>query len=411
MQLFFMLKRLTVIILVLLSTLNLLYGNIAFTEIKQSKQCRITGASGQMGGGISSYLREQYLQAIFLYLEENYLKPDQYLQINFGLYSKYYSNDSINGKLPYSLGYVHTMFNIYSNNGNRINKQKASKTIVLNVYADGFNAKDCLKLLLYGLEHKEEIEALQRGVLVKHVFGGSDSIKTVSQKTIDDILRTDNPFLNGLLKHKVYRRSFPVYPESFGKLDIYFQNDSFYLYETKNISPAYYNLKSYLRKGFNTDTLNTSLFSISEIIDFCSDKNDNYIISTDKRQFYHIRLHDKKVSGPYKLPSLSTKIDKHSSMCDSFISRGDSIILTIQTDFDRSSYSVIFNPNTGEIRIDSSSFCQSIKEIVQHEKQERDKKLFIIQEAETVKQHKYYALILVCLVISLNLFLAFSKKL
>lgn len=406
-----MLKKLVTITIILLSTFNVLYGNAAFTEIRQSKQCMITGASGQMGGGMSSYLREQYIQAIFLYLEENYLTPDQHLQINFGLYSKFYSNDTIKGKLPYSLGYDYTVFNIYSSDGNRINKQKAFKTIILNVSTDSINVRDCLKLLLYGLEHKEEIETEQRGVIVKHIFGGSDSIKTVPQKAIDDILKTDNPFLNELLKHKVYRQSFPIYPKSYGKLDIYTKNDSFFLYETENIKPSYYNLKNYLRKGFITDTLNTSLFSFSEIIDFCSDKNDNYIFSTGNRNFYHIRVHDKKVSGPYMLPSLNTKIDKHSSMCDSFISRGDSAILTIQTDYDHSSYSIIFKPNTGEIRIDSSSFCQSIKEIVQQEKQERDRKLLIIKEAETIKQHKYYALILICFVVALNMFLAFNKKL
>lgn len=404
-----MLKKLGILFLCLLFALRC-SASQDFIEQRQSKQCIVTGASGRIGG-MSSYLRGQYLQAIFLYLEENYLKPDQHLQINFGIYSTYYCNDTINGKLPYSLGYDYTVFNIYSNDGNRITKRRAFKTIILNVSAEGFNARDCLKLLLYGLEHEEEIDALQKNVSVKHVFGGLDSVKTVPQKTIDDILKTDNPFLNELLKHKVYRQSFPIYPESYGKLDIYTQNDSFFLYETENIKPSYYNLKNYLRKDFITDTLNTSLFSFSKIIDLCSDKNDNYIVSTGNRQFYHIRVHDKKVNGPYTLPSLNTKIDKHSSMCDSFISRGDSIILTIRTDYDRSSYSIIFKPNTGELRIDSSSFCQSIKEIVHLEKQERDKKLSIIQEAETVKQHKYYALILVCFVVVLNLFLAFNKKL
>ena len=234
---------------------------------------------------------------------------------------------------------------------------------------------------------------------------------TVSKKTIDNILTIDNPFLNQLLRYKIYRKSLPTYSESYGKLDIYIQNDSFYLYETENIKPTYYNLKNYLRKDIKTDTLNTGLFSFSEIGDFSSDTTDNYIITQNDGKFYHVRLLDRTINGPYQLPSLSTRIDKYSSVNSLFTNRGDSIILTIGTDYDRSSYSIIFKPITGEVRIDSSSFCQSIKEIVHQEKQERDKKQLIIKEAKTLKQHKCYALILVCFVVVLNLFLAFSKKL
>lgn len=406
-----MLKRLVTTTIILLSTFNVLYASMNFTHSHQSRQCKITETSRHVKGGMKLYLRKQYLEAIFLYLEENYLRPDQHLQINFGVYSEYCSSDTINGKLPYTLGYDYSAFDVYSSNGKRVNKEKAYKTIILNVATDSINVKDCLKLLIYGLDHKKEIESQQKTISAKHFFGHNDSIVTVSKKNIDDILTVEIPFLNQLLKHKIYRQSFPTFSENYGELDIYIQNDSFYLYETKNINPAYYNLKNYLKRDFNIDTLNTSLFAFSEMTDFCSDKNDNYIVSTGNRQFYHIRLHDGKVKGPFKLPSLNLKIDRHSSICDSFTNRGDSIILTIGTDYDRSSYSVIFKPNTGEIRIDSSSFCQSIKEIVRQEKQERDKKLLIIKEAETLKQQKYYALILVTFVIVLNLFLAFTKRL
>ncbi|OSZ82459.1 hypothetical protein CAP35_04095 [Chitinophagaceae bacterium IBVUCB1] len=370
----------------------------------------ITEASGQVGGGLGSYLRRQYLQMIFLYLEEKYLKPDQYLQINFGNYSKFYCNDTINGKLPYSLGYGNVVFNIYSSDGNRINKQKAFKTIILNVSTDSINARDCLKLLLYGLEHQKDIEALQRDVFVQHVFGGSDSIKTVPQKNIDDILKTDNPFLNELLKHKVYRQSFPVYPESFGKLDIYIQNDSFYLYETENIKPTYYNLRNYLKKDIKTDTLNTSLFSFSEMTDFVSDKQDNFLLFDNSGRFYHIILHSKKISGPHSLPMLGNEIDKYSKIVDSFTKNGDSIILRIETDYNDGGYNIVFDTKTKKIEVDSTSFGLSIKSILKEIKEENNRAI-LIREQESLAKRKYHILILAFTVIALNLFLALSKRL
>lgn len=409
-----MLKKLVTILFTIFILPKASHATSAFTERKQSKNCAICttyGDTTKCFSGIGSHLNVFHIQSLFIYLEDNYLAPDEHIEINFCLYSKYYTNDTINGILPYSLGYDYRSFNLFTNNKKRLDKKKLVKTIILNVRTNSFNVQECLKLLMYGLANRNQIEKLQKKIAVQHVFDGNDSILTISKHDIDNILKIENPFINSLLKHKTYRLSTPVRPKDYGLLDIYTQNDSFYLYETKNLKSSYYDLRNYLKKDFKTDTLNTSLFSFSEMTDFTSDKQDNYLVFNNDRTFYHIVLHNKKISGPYTLPKLGNKFDEYSRIVDSFSKKGDTIILRMDTGYSDGSYYILFNTKTGKAVIDSASMGFDIKAELKAIREINAQIDAELKTAQAFAMRKYYMIALAIVVIALNLFLAYSKRL
>lgn len=406
MQLFFMLKRLSILFLCLLFALRCSasqdfishYGGKKFEIIIPSEILR----------GETNHLKSLQLLILLRHIEKEYFSDGDYLKIQFVSPNNNFSSRFLQPKRDYFVGYENLEF-CHLQTQDKLLPRCHRKAISIFVSTENLNIEDCLKIIYYAINNKHTIESNQLPYLLYHRCLPEYLVNTIPKLDIDKVLISSNVTVNELTKFKFYKSWVKSPIEKFQKLSYYIQHDSAFVYR-KNL----YASDTAIEKIANgeeilEDTSKSYLFAFSNIISIHSDCNGNYIIFTDWETFYHINDSNSTCLGPKKFPFIDSVCDKGIKIPDSIYNKGDSIIITTYTSY--GSYAVVYNTKRKSILIDTSSFTNGITDRLKKIKGRNNTHETKIKQNESFAMRKYYTLILVCFVIVLNLFLAFSKKL
>lgn len=359
-------------------------------------------------GGLGGSLKFQHLLSVLQKSENEIIPKDKFVLINFGVHRNFIDGALKPRKREFTLScetgkYVNTVKGILE-----------KKDIVIINVTDKISTQACLQLIIYGVSHFEEIRKQQKFILSvcpryfsvearadKAIPDYTGSLNQISEYAITNslpdsaiqrILSEKNRVVNTFIQKKSnYAPSLWMHLHSQDILDVYTQNDSCFIYEKDS----------------------TIIFSSKQLIGLSSDRRNNYIAFVDEEHFYHIAMPARKVSGPYTVvePKMFAIVN-YGILDDSLYTRNDTIFFNIHPDYSSGEGGWLkFHLPTGNVSIDSSSLSEYMKAYMQREKEENDQKFLAIKEAEAFAMRKYYTLILVCFVVVLNLFLAFSKKL
>lgn len=398
-----MLKRLGILWLCLLFALRC-SATLDFIQTERGKRFCITLPTWAHIGGVGGSLKFSQLLYLLQKSENEIIPADKFVLINFGVHRNF-----IDGSLKPSK----REFTLSCETGKYVNTVKGileKKDIVIINVTDKISAEACLRLVLYGVSHFEEIRKQQKFVLslcpryysletradiIIPNTGGSlyGLVHSLADTQIQNVLSKKDLTVEKMVQQKFYFISLGKYPFDYGTLDCYTQNDSCFIYE----------------KGKDS----TNIFSSKQLIGLSSDRRNNYIAFVDEEHFYHIAMPARKVSGPYTVaePKMFAIVN-YGILDDSLYTRNDTIFFSIHPDYSSGEGGRLkFHLPTGCVSIDSSSLSENTKAFIQRKKEENNQKLAAIKEAEAFAMRKYYALILVCFVVVLNLFLTFSKKL
>lgn len=366
-----MLKRLCRLFLCLLFALRC-SASQDFILGSAGKRFSVSASSNLSSYGVGNQIKREHLIFMLFQLENDLIPKGQSVHINFNVYPNYVINPIKSRRIRYTLSCDAVGYYLSEKKG------RVSEKIILNVDIDNVSLKDCLKLILYSVKNYEEVKKTQKPILAfirdshgmdkiaSTLFsddfdGDYKLVYSLSENKIDSILNLENKYVDKLLRQKFYRLSSHIFPDTYGPLDFYTQNDSFYLYQIENVSSQRYDLRRYLKREFETDTLNNSLFSFSDITYLASDKQNNYLVFDKKGEFYHIELKRKIVHGPFHLPTFGAGFEDYHVIADSFTVNNDTISMAVKSRFSYDGYLVLFNKRTGIATIDSFSVGHYLK--------------------------------------------------
>lgn len=376
-------------------------------------------------GGSILYTKHLLLWDLSNKIAKEQFEDSVYIKIFVNVDSYYYINKAIPIKPNYSLSYNDYLFENVGDQGKHFSSSPVKrKAIILHCNTPEINIQECLKLLYYGLRNPDSIIIHQQLLLAKteisflgfnnanstNIIGDNsygphyNFIFSIPSAIIDEILSKDEPRIIPYLKQKYHRRRSNIGPYSFGKVDYYTQNDSFYLYEVhskldNNTSDhASYN-------EIVNDTAGETLLAFKTITGFASDEDNNYLIF-DNDTLYHFKLKERQLSHPLIVPGLTLD---GSITNGSFIYKNNKGNFVIPFDTWFGKYDVIYNADEGKLWIDSSSFSQGIFKEINQQKKERQKIIQLKQEKEKIKREhqkrQYPILGLLAVMIIANLYL------
>ncbi len=144
------------------------------------------------------------------------------------------------------------------------------ESIIIYIEKRVIKGSDILKLLDYGLSHKEEI--LQNQHSVKNFY--REIIKTISKETIEDILSKKSAVVDSALSEKYWR---------YGK-NYFYQND-----------------KYYFPMGKDSSKTRLELDHVHQIISF---NNEGSILFNSDSSFYHLPYRTDEVKGVFTLDNV-----------------------------------------------------------------------------------------------------------
>jgi hypothetical protein len=336
--------------------------------------------------------------------EKEIIPYNKYVLINIGIHKKFIVNPLKPSERDIILSCETGRYR-----GWNMNKLKYGDIVIVNITHD-ISVEACLRLINYAVSHFDEIKKNQKIIISRaprswgleeignitfphYSRSPNQLLNSLPDSSIRRILSQDDTMVKNLVRQKYFISTSYRYPHKYGNLDCYTQNDSCFIYE----------------KGKDS----TVVFSSKQPVGFSSDKRNNFIAFTDDKHFYHIAMPWKKVSGPFTIPEPELfAIINYGILDDSLYTLKDTVIFTIHAQY--ATYEGArfkFHPSSGSVYIDSTSLSGDTERFMQEQKEIREQKLAAVKEAEAFSMRKYYTLILVCFVISLNLFLAFSKKL
>jgi len=360
-------KFLHILFLLTIGFTTKLYATVDFIESISAENIQIYTGQG-IGGGIGSAIKRDQL----LFILKDLLRNDDtdFVEIDLGIYKSYKTDRFFFYGLPYCMAYQQC--SMLSNKG--IPQKK--NAIVLYVLTDSINLRDCLKLILYGLKHKEEIKRQQRIVLARPFISDRDNsihlnpsdhlmdealpfVRTISSKKIGEILQSpDEEIIARSLKYKYYKIWTNIWPDSLGKVDFYIQNDSFFLFNADN-KQTEIEKKSPWHKStkFLDDTTRNGICGFSNIENITSDKRNDYFIFTSQGAYYY-QFNANKLTGPLTIPrNAFTQIYMIKGV--SSISMG---VLAINVESSRGfDYRVLYRRETKALVIDTNSFGSNWK--------------------------------------------------
>lgn len=212
-------------------------------------------------------------------------------------------------KPKYSIAYTSVNFEDNTKwakkNGEWYQVPYRKKALVVWVNDWHINVRELFTILYYSVNNLKEIEQRQNfafedngtgGTYLfyeKHIFnsvgrGGLgdslDYIKAVGSSFIDSILALDYaPLFSSLLNEKKYREEARIYPDSYGPVDYYWQNDSITVYKKSE-------------DGGERDILRVQHLNL-----IATDSIDNYVFGVTDTSFYYYSVSADKLSGPISI--------------------------------------------------------------------------------------------------------------
>jgi len=266
---------------------------------------------------------------------------------------------------------------------------------------DGFDYKNILKLIDYGLINKELIRKHQKfidtAITYNYLPTRNMEVNThfLSENETSKILCTDNPKVDSIfLSTPIYDLEY-LYEGQHG-LRFYFKRGKYYAYIPKNQK---------VKEG--PYTLNTKVFSenIKQVIDslpslafVLNDSSDNYLLFINDSTFFEFKKKELKKTGPFVLPH-----PLYVSWHIHILTKGDTIRIQDEWPWGET----IFNQTTGVSTIDSSTMYNDRKAYIAQQKQwmEIEKR-----EKQILKQHRLNITIVISLMTILTTFLLFYKR-
>ncbi len=336
---------------------------------------------------------------------------NKYLRVNVQMYNSYISDCLFAINPKYFLGIDKHLF---IHDENRKAHYHTKDAVTININTNHIDIKECISLLLYALnndalilKHQIPILAKSGTIFYKEVrsnydfthtslFGNFDIIHSISQNETNRLTQNIDSSVTKTLGRKYF--DIEYYTPELPRLSFYYQNDTYYFYKRHH-------------RVSDGDT-NKVLFSNNKMYRTVDDeKRNNHFVFITVDSFYHINSLTGNVNGPFLFEYVDSLYLKSSykGISNQLNTKGDSAIFTLLSDYGE--YKVIFRYSDKTIIIDSSSFSEGINLKIQRvlTNTHPSQKTKPIDNAFAMR--KYYALILVCFVVVLNLFLAFSKKL
>lgn len=364
-------------------------------------------------GGEGNHVKRYLLMKLVNELNKAYFGDSVLINIRFNYDTEYLFNCSIGHGRQYNIGYNVCRAQEFVNEDSTTQKMFFRSCLSLYCIADNINVGDCLKLINYALSNAKEIHRKQYKNVAHTIFqpyrqaydsfyimgagklyNGYEPLYTISPTEISNIINNDYSQLDTFLDQKFFRHKTGILPSPLGLIDYYVQNEQYYICDAKALKP---------------------IFVFPNIDRVVSDSNNNYLIFTQGDTFYHIILDQLKLIGPLKFPLISQSFyGKGFNFQENMYSLSqDTLIIKAETLFGE--YSVIYDMKHGKLQIDAGRTPHDVFLAVKgYEEDERP--LFNHSESSKPKienlSHRYFIMSIVfTIVILLNLFLVYSKRL
>lgn len=336
---------------------------------------------------------------------------NKYLRVNVQMYNSYISDCLFAINPKYFLGIDKHLF---IHDENRKAHYHTKDAVTININTNHIDIKECISLLLYALnndalilKHQIPILAKSGTIFYKEVrsnydfthtslFGNFDIIHSISQNETNRLTQNIDSSVTKTLGRKYF--DIEYYTPELPRLSFYYQNDTYYFYKRHH-------------RVSDGDT-NKVLFSNNKMYRTVDDeKRNNHFVFITVDSFYHINSLTGNVNGPflYKYVDSLYLQSSYKGISNLLITKGDSAIFTLLSYFGE--YNVIFKYSNNTVIIDSSSFTSGIIDRLKRIRERNNQLEIIEKQNNSFANRKYHILTLAIVVIALNLFLAYSKRL
>lgn len=418
------------------------YGSMSVTSYSFSGHVFWVSDDGDMMTSVNTLQMHSLLVVLDSFCEKQY--PRKAIKIVFNSFRSFYGNGLLLRRPKYTIAY----HNIKWSNKHSISTTETDivkkEAVVIYCDAHNFDVLEILKLVQYGFAHSRTIQQKQKmmlmcfsnsmnsepfaicgegeskGWLCNSFKGAYDFVKSVDQKKINTILRSElDDDLNELVTQKYFfERPFRLY-DGLGDLGVYWQKGRAYVYPRKSSEPIKNDIGyGEYRKLREADIMSGPFFNLETVRYVISDRKRDYFFGVDDSTFFYFDLAKKELKGPYVLPALSNDEYRSRYLADSVLRLNEKAVQLLLF-HSMNSCRVYFDAETGRLGVDSSSFYPhkrtnntdwTVDIINRWEKEDADIKSKVVQQEQEEKRIIEMVLLGVTILLA-SVFLATTKRL